>query len=35
MGGAVLAELRSFKQMMIDSSEYYECGPQIVHRKCF
>ena len=34
-GGAALANLPSFSRMWIDSEEYYECGVDIVHRKCF
>lgn len=35
MGGSILADLSTFKQMMITDMEYHESGPQIVHRKCF
>mmetsp|Transcript_28909 Transcript_28909/g.49388 ORF Transcript_28909/g.49388 Transcript_28909/m.49388 type:complete len:369 (-) Transcript_28909:75-1181(-) len=35
MGGSILADLMSFKAMMVTDSEYHECGPVIVHRKCF
>lgn len=34
IGGAVLADLRTFKHMWISSDEYHEIGPRIVHRKC-
>lgn len=34
-GGAALANLPTFSQMWISSDEYYECGVDIVHRKCF
>lgn len=34
-GSAVLAGLSSFPQMCISMQEYYETGPDIVHRKCF
>ncbi|XP_017837415.1 actin-like protein 53D isoform X2 [Drosophila busckii] len=34
-GGAVLASLSSFQNMWIDSAEYDEVGPSIIHRKCF
>ena len=34
-GGAALANLPTFAQMWIDSEDYYECGVDIVHRKCF
>eukprot|EP01095_Lingulamoeba_sp_RSL-Kostka_P008631 TRINITY_DN291_c0_g1_i11.p1 TRINITY_DN291_c0_g1~~TRINITY_DN291_c0_g1_i11.p1 ORF type:complete len:373 (-),score=144.22 TRINITY_DN291_c0_g1_i11:79-1197(-) len=35
IGGSVLADLFSFKQMLISMDEYYEFGAGIVHRKCF
>merc|ERR1711974_235587 len=35
MGGSILADLMSFKESMITGDEYHECGPAIVHRKCF
>jgi actin-related protein len=35
MGGSVLASLPTFSQMWISKQEYEECGPSIVHRKCF
>ncbi len=35
MGGSILASLSSFTQMWINKHEYDECGPSIVHRKCF
>ncbi|XP_063715151.1 uncharacterized protein LOC134842645 [Symsagittifera roscoffensis] len=35
IGGSVLASLSSFQQMWVSKEEYDECGPQIVHRKCF
>ncbi|XP_016988807.1 actin-like protein 53D [Drosophila rhopaloa] len=34
-GGSVLSSLTSFQNMWIDSTEYDEVGPTIVHRKCF
>ena len=34
-GGAALASLPTFSQMWITQDEYYECGLDIVHRKCF
>ncbi|EDV98384.1 actin-like protein 53D [Drosophila grimshawi] len=34
-GGSVLASLSSFQNMWIDSAEYDEVGPSIIHRKCF
>ena len=35
IGGATLAALSSFQEMTISRDDYDECGPQIVHRKCF
>ncbi|CAL9771689.1 unnamed protein product [Musa acuminata subsp. burmannicoides] len=35
MGGSILASLCTFQQMSITKEEYEECGPVIVHRKCF
>lgn len=35
MGGSILASLTNFSQMWISKQEYDECGPGIVHRKCF
>jgi len=35
MGGSILGDLVTFKQMMVNGDEYHEVGPQIVHRKCF
>ncbi|CAL9180696.1 unnamed protein product [Musa hybrid cultivar] len=35
MGGSILASLCTFQQMSITKEEYEECGPAIVHRKCF
>ena len=34
IGGSVLASMTDFSKMCISSSEYDECGPSIVHRKC-
>jgi actin-related protein len=34
-GGAFLAALPTFSQMLITREEYIETGPEIVHRKCF
>merc|ERR1712088_1083880 len=34
-GGSTLASLSTFQQMWISKQEYDECGPSIVHRKCF
>merc|ERR1712179_606549 len=35
IGGSILASLSPFQQMWISKQEYDECGPSIVHRKCF
>ncbi|CAI9284526.1 unnamed protein product [Lactuca saligna] len=35
IGGSILASLSTFEQMSITKAEYDECGPSIVHRKCF
>jgi actin-related protein len=35
IGGSILSSLSSFGQMWISKQEYDECGPGIVHRKCF
>jgi len=35
IGGSILASLSTFQQMWISKAEYDECGPSIVHRKCF
>jgi len=35
IGGSILASLNTFSQMWISKTEYDECGPSIVHRKCF
>lgn len=35
IGGSILASLSTFSQMWINKQEYDECGPSIVHRKCF
>ena len=35
IGGSVLASLNTFQSNWITREEYEECGPQIVHRKCF
>lgn len=32
---SVLASLSTFQQMWISKQKYDECGPSIVHRKCF
>jgi len=35
IGGSMLACLSLFEQMCIPQEEYDECGPAIVHRRCF
>eukprot|EP00026_Physarum_polycephalum_P019852 Phypoly_transcript_22068.p1 GENE.Phypoly_transcript_22068~~Phypoly_transcript_22068.p1 ORF type:complete len:173 (+),score=17.86 Phypoly_transcript_22068:75-593(+) len=35
MGGSILGSLSTFSKMWISRPEYEECGPGIVHRKCF
>jgi actin-related protein len=35
MGGSILASLETFKMKWVTKEEYEECGPSIVHRKCF
>ncbi|XP_070001265.1 actin, cytoplasmic A3a-like [Penaeus vannamei] len=35
IGGSILASLATFQQMWISKREYEECGPSVVHRKCF
>jgi len=35
IGGSILSSLSTFQQMWISKGEYDECGPTIVHRKCF
>jgi len=35
IGGSILSALSTFQQMWISKREYDECGPTIVHRKCF
>jgi len=35
IGGSILASLSTFQNMWISKEEYDECGPAIVHRKCF
>ena len=34
-GGAALTSMKSFENAWISSDEYFECGVDIVHRKCF
>ncbi len=35
IGGSILGSLSTFQQMWVTKQEYDECGPGIVHRKCF
>merc|ERR1712001_398045 len=35
IGGSILPSISTFQQMWISKQEYDECGPAIVHRKCF
>merc|ERR1712137_238606 len=35
MGGSILGDMMTSKDMMITGDEYHEVGPSIVHRKCF
>jgi len=35
IGGSILSSLSTFAHMWITKEEYEECGPSIVHRKCF
>merc|ERR1719150_1263233 len=35
IGGSILSSLSTFQEMWITRNEYDECGPGIVHRKCF
>ncbi|XP_028662835.1 actin, cytoplasmic 3 isoform X1 [Erpetoichthys calabaricus] len=35
IGGSILASLTTFQHMWITKHEYNECGPSIVHHKCF
>jgi len=35
IGGSILSALSTFQEMWVKREEYDECGPQIVHRKCF
>lgn len=34
-GGSILASLATFPLMVVGKEEYDDCGPGIVHRKCF
>merc|ERR1719225_1085053 len=35
IGGSILSSLSTFQEMWITKQEYDDCGPTIVHRKCF
>lgn len=35
VGGSILANISSFKNLSISKEEYEEYGPRCVHRKCF
>ena len=35
IGGSILASLSTFQDMWVSKQEYDECGPSIIHRKCF
>jgi len=35
IGGSILSSLSCFQHMWISADEYLDCGPQIVHKKCF
>ena len=35
LGGSIKASLSTFTDMFIPKSEYDECGPSIVHRRCY
>eukprot|EP01132_Coremiostelium_polycephalum_P003558 gene3558-4433_t len=35
IGGSILASLETFQEMLITKNDYNECGPSIIHRKCF
>lgn len=35
IGGSILASLSTFQSMWVTRDEYDECGPSIIHRKCF
>jgi actin len=35
IGGSILSSLSTFQEMWINKNEYDDCGPGIVHRKCF
>ncbi|KAM6226939.1 actin-like protein 7A [Spheniscus humboldti] len=35
IGGSILASLRSFQELWVYRSEYEECGPSCIFKKCF
>merc|ERR1711890_576 len=35
IGGSILSSLSTFQGMWITKADYDECGPSVVHRKCF
>ena len=35
IGGSIIASLSTFKSRWITKKEYDECGPSVVHKKCF
>eukprot|EP00485_Elphidium_margaritaceum_P007337 CAMPEP_0202685804 /NCGR_PEP_ID=MMETSP1385-20130828/1651_1 /ASSEMBLY_ACC=CAM_ASM_000861 /TAXON_ID=933848 /ORGANISM="Elphidium margaritaceum" /LENGTH=432 /DNA_ID=CAMNT_0049340257 /DNA_START=43 /DNA_END=1341 /DNA_ORIENTATION=+ len=35
IGGSILASLSTFEGLVVTKDEYDECGPGLVHRKCF
>jgi actin-related protein len=35
VGGSILGSLATFQPMYISRSEYIDCGPSIVHKKCY
>ncbi|XP_020774701.1 actin, alpha skeletal muscle-like [Boleophthalmus pectinirostris] len=35
LGGSVLASLSTFQKMCMSKQEYDECGPRVIHQKCF
>ncbi len=35
MGGSIVASLSTFSAMYISRNDYNDCGPDIVHRKCY
>ncbi|XP_067671470.1 actin-5-like [Haliotis asinina] len=35
IGGSILASLSTFQQLWISKQDYIDCGPNIIHRKCF